>query len=550
MNFDTHSPVATFLLCICAFLQQGAYTNAHAIPPPQQPPILEKLDENHFRLTWSGESRGRVFFIQTSTDLVNWAYFPVVDYATGSEISRDLPCNGSQLFIRLKYTSDAYPAGDDGDIDGDGLINLEEVSIFHTDPFLRDTDGDGFTDAEETAKGTNPSDAKSNLGSGKEMSLKTLSEEHNPLENLPPGWVNAGGFTFSAEGAQAAIPGLDRSIRSNRTYGADLMTHRYRFQFRHPANIAGFLTLPTEAGSVLAGSLITLNAANGELAIGSRYSGSNTPGTLETYATGINFLPGQTYQLDWVKIGRSFIITVTNPNGPERFSICRAATPIGFKNYQAGIWNYDQGAMHGSPGFCWLRGGDTGPLLVSFTTWLDVSPKGGVLIMGDSITEGFAVRDSERYGALLRNRIGENRVLNSGIGGAMSIGILQRLPSELNTLNPKWVVVYIGTNTDGDVAVNLPKIASAIKDAGAIPVICSVPTNATATAAVLDLPEDVVKVRFDLALTESGAGSPLVLKYYENVDADGNPYLDVHPNATGHIRMLDRLELDCPEMFR
>jgi hypothetical protein len=36
-----------------------------------------------------------------------------------------------------------------GDVDKDGLTNLEEVKTYHTDPFKADTDGDGLADGTE-----------------------------------------------------------------------------------------------------------------------------------------------------------------------------------------------------------------------------------------------------------------------------------------------------------------------------------------------------------------------------------------------------------------
>ena len=47
------------------------------------------------------------------------------------------------------------------DTDSDGLLDKEEVRIYHTDPLIADTDGDGFIDGDEVKNGYNPS------GSGK-----------------------------------------------------------------------------------------------------------------------------------------------------------------------------------------------------------------------------------------------------------------------------------------------------------------------------------------------------------------------------------------------
>ena len=42
------------------------------------------------------------------------------------------------------------------DADGDGLIDLDEGEVFHTDPLRADTDTDGMLDGAEVRAGTNP----------------------------------------------------------------------------------------------------------------------------------------------------------------------------------------------------------------------------------------------------------------------------------------------------------------------------------------------------------------------------------------------------------
>jgi len=48
------------------------------------------------------------------------------------------------------------------DDDGDGLTNIQEYQ-YHTDPKNSDTDGDGYSDKDEIAKGTDPTDFKSHI---------------------------------------------------------------------------------------------------------------------------------------------------------------------------------------------------------------------------------------------------------------------------------------------------------------------------------------------------------------------------------------------------
>ncbi len=53
-------------------------------------------------------------------------------------------------------TITAYFSKDDGDDDGDGISNYEEIVTYGTSKSSNDTDGDGLTDKEETERGLNP----------------------------------------------------------------------------------------------------------------------------------------------------------------------------------------------------------------------------------------------------------------------------------------------------------------------------------------------------------------------------------------------------------
>ena len=42
------------------------------------------------------------------------------------------------------------------DTDGDGLSDYDEIYVFHSSPYIRDTDSDGIPDGEEVRRGTSP----------------------------------------------------------------------------------------------------------------------------------------------------------------------------------------------------------------------------------------------------------------------------------------------------------------------------------------------------------------------------------------------------------
>lgn len=71
---------------------------------------------------------------------------------------RDGMPDGWEASNGLDPTSAAGADGADGDLDGDGLSNLDEYRN-NSNPRSRDTDGDGVSDSVEVANGSDPSDA-------------------------------------------------------------------------------------------------------------------------------------------------------------------------------------------------------------------------------------------------------------------------------------------------------------------------------------------------------------------------------------------------------
>gem|GEM_PF-1396417 len=117
----------------------------------QQPPIATRVGTN-VQLLIKNAALGRTFFIQYSSNLVDWHYLPWMDIGAGNDICACVNASGTaRNYYRLQY-SDVVGS----DFDGDGLTNYNEIYVYHTAPFNPDTDGDTIGDGAETNAGLNP----------------------------------------------------------------------------------------------------------------------------------------------------------------------------------------------------------------------------------------------------------------------------------------------------------------------------------------------------------------------------------------------------------
>jgi alpha-tubulin suppressor-like RCC1 family protein len=150
----------------CIFLSLSGFT--HAAPLPQSPLSFTAATATTWNANWLGEP-GRTYFLESSTDLIQWSYAPFIEFGAGSK-SYSIPTAGAaKLFIRLRYVDDAaittLQQAQASDFDGDGMPNLWEAT-YNLNPFdgngnngaLGDKDADGANNLWEFLSGSIPND--------------------------------------------------------------------------------------------------------------------------------------------------------------------------------------------------------------------------------------------------------------------------------------------------------------------------------------------------------------------------------------------------------
>lgn len=167
-----------------------------------------------------------------------------------------------------------------------------------------------------------------------------------------------------------------------------------------------------------------------------------------------------------------------------------------------------------------------------------------ILILGDSLTEGYGIDESDSYPALLEQKLnnklnsknGKNyKVINGGISGSTTSGGVSRIEWFLKT-KPDFLILALGGN-DGlrgipveKIKENLEKVVLAAKENG-IPTLLAgmkIPPNyGLAYSLSFSQLFPAISDTFDI---------PLIPFLLEGVG--GNPEMNlpdrIHPNAEGH----------------
>ena len=107
-----------------------------------------------------------------------------------------------------------------------------------------------------------------------------------------------------------------------------------------------------------------------------------------------------------------------------------------------------------------------------------------LLILGDSISAGFGIKESKNWTTLMKNSFSKEgkslKIINSSISGDTTSGGLSRISRDLNSYEPDFVLVELGGNDAlrgypiSRIKQNLLKIVSIISDNQSIPIIMQI----------------------------------------------------------------------------
>ncbi|MCB9802570.1 L,D-transpeptidase family protein [Candidatus Nomurabacteria bacterium] len=119
------------------------------------------------------------------------------------------------------------------DSDNDGLTNAQEINIYFSDPYLADTDGDGYSDGEEVASSTSPL----NIEDKKNIDLDTDQDGLNDAwelilgTNLNKADTDGDGYSDGEEVNNSYDPLSVLPIQRDKLIKVDLATQTLEYYF-------------------------------------------------------------------------------------------------------------------------------------------------------------------------------------------------------------------------------------------------------------------------------------------------------------------------------
>ena len=179
-----------------------------------------------------------------------------------------------------------------------------------------------------------------------------------------------------------------------------------------------------------------------------------------------------------------------------------------------------------------------------------------LLILGDSISAGYGLKESENWVQLLETSLKlsgiEFKIINSSISGDTTIGGLSRIESDLRKYNPNYVLVELGGNDAlrgypiKKIKSNLLKIIDASLAAEAIPIIMQI-----------RIPPNYGKnyvTAFESIYSEIAAEKniPKMSFILEKVALDKNlMQMDgIHPNSKAQPFIAKQVEIEIKEIIQ
>lgn len=184
-----------------------------------------------------------------------------------------------------------------------------------------------------------------------------------------------------------------------------------------------------------------------------------------------------------------------------------------------------------------------------------------IVCIGDSLTEGYGIEKKHRWSDLLSHDM-DIEVINSGISGDTTAGMLARFKSMVIDYKPSYVMIMGGTNdlslniSDEQIFSNILAMTRYARYNNIVSII-GIPTmiyhNDSAICDSFFLDQDILRKRMELYRNKlKRFAKEDGWQYIDfSINMTHNLYLEdgLHPNEAGHKIMMENAKVRLKEIF-
>ena len=179
-----------------------------------------------------------------------------------------------------------------------------------------------------------------------------------------------------------------------------------------------------------------------------------------------------------------------------------------------------------------------------------------LLILGDSISAGFGLKESENWVELFNNSLDAERMnitmINSSVSGDTTIGGLSRIDNDLKLYKPEYVLIELGGNDAlrgyplSQIKTNLLKIVDASLESKAKPLIMQIKIPPNYGKRYVEAFENIyVEISNEKDI-------PLLTFLLEKVALDQSLMQSdgIHPNEKAQPIIVEQIKLELLEILK
>jgi len=362
---------------------------------------------------------------------------------------------------------------------------------------------------------------------------------------ISPFLVTTGTWTFGGDGwaVSGGTAGIATRLSHRRAIAVQHGFCRADFQFTEADQVALF-GLETSLADIR--TLCGIDIAGNNFIAYAQAASAGALSAVATQALAFTLVQDRTYRIQLDSQGRNLTFTLTDLTTGQAHTYSQADGDVANPSYPIG---------RGAGRVTMARLGTAGLKFgnVRHGT-LQRNPK--VVIYGDSITTGYGAPWEDSWPGLLTEALSGAVAINA-VGGFTSTKGLQLLEMSLHYYdNAQYLITALGTNdtaATATLATNLALFHTIATRRGLIPIIACPPLRGDSNTVVQDtivpalLATGYRTIRFDLATSVGADGTTWDSSKF--LGSSVSPTDNVHPNATGHLAMYNRIRMDVPEIF-